>query len=87
LKPDPVLACRSGLAEAKAMRALDRRIDAAYRTMHRMAEQARATPARSLAGALARIELGLKVQGPFDWRDHALELIEDGIAEAQRLAV
>ena len=35
----------------------------------------------SAEGALAKIELGLAVQGPFDWRDHALELVEEGLKD------
>ena len=39
----------------------------------------------SIEGALAKIELGLNVQGPFDWRDHALEIAESGIAELRQM--
>jgi hypothetical protein len=84
---DPLLACRSGLGEARAMRALDRRIAAAYRKMQRVAGEAVAQPAVSMAGALAKIELGVRVQGEFDWREHALELIRDGVGEVRRLSV
>jgi hypothetical protein len=87
LKMKPLLACRSGLGEAKAMRALDRRIKAGYREMERLAGEAAATPAVSLAGAIAKIELGIRVQGEFDWRENALELIEDGVEEVRRLGV
>jgi hypothetical protein len=86
LKMDCLLACRSGLVEARAMRALDRRIEAAYREMQRVAGEAAARPAVSMAGALAKIELGVRVQGEFDWREHALELIRDGVAGVRRLA-
>jgi hypothetical protein len=86
LKMDCSLACRSGLGEARAMRALDRRIEAAYRKMRRVAGEAAAQPAVSMAGALAKIELGVRVQGEFDWREHALELIKGGVEEVRRLA-
>ena len=85
LKMDPLLACRGGLVEARAMRALDRRIEAAYRKMQRVAGEAAAQPAISMAGALAKIELGVRVQGEFDWREHALELIRDGVGEVRGL--
>jgi hypothetical protein len=84
---DCSLACRSGLGEARAMRALDRRIEAAYRKMQRVAGEAVALPAVSMAGALAKIELGVRVQGEFDWREHALELIRDGVGEVRRLGL
>jgi hypothetical protein len=41
--------------------------------------------ATSIAGALAKIELGLKVQGPYDWQDHALELAEGGVSELKAM--
>jgi len=86
LAMDFTAAGKSDLPEAKAMRALDRRIGAAYRRMQRVAAEAAAQPAVSMAGALAKIELGLKVQGEFDWREHALELIRVGVGEVRRLA-
>jgi hypothetical protein len=36
-------------------------------------------------GSLREGTLGLKVQGPFDWQDHARELLEDGISELRDL--
>ncbi|MDP3736444.1 MAG: hypothetical protein Q8R02_03585 [Hyphomonadaceae bacterium] len=41
----------------------------------------------SIEGALAKVELGIKVQGPFDWRDHALELLEVGVADLRKLVL
>ena len=78
-------ACRSNLPEAQAMRALDREIEETRRQLNAAAGEIRLIPATTIAGAIAKIELGLRVQGPFDWQDHALELLEDGIAELRGL--
>jgi hypothetical protein len=75
------MACRSDLPEAQAMRTLDSEIEATRRWLDASAQEIRITPATTVAGAIAKIELGLKVQGPYDWQDHARELLEDGIAE------
>jgi hypothetical protein len=78
-------ACRSRLPEARAMRALDRKIRAGYRDLALSAGEISLLRSISVAGALAKIELGLRVQGPYDWQDHALELAEGGIAELRAL--
>jgi hypothetical protein len=78
-------ACDSDLPEAQAMRALDTEIEETRRWLDASAGEIRLTPAATVAGAIAKIELGLKVQGPFDWQEHALELLEDGIAELREL--
>jgi hypothetical protein len=82
---DCELACGSNLPEAQAMRAINEDIDETRRQLDAAAGEIRLTPATTIAGALAKIELGLRVQGPFDWQDHALELLEDGIAELRGL--
>ena len=74
-------ACDSELPEASAMRILNKRIEAAYPELEKEAGAISALPTLSAEGALAKIELGLAVQGPFDWRDHAIELIEEGIID------
>jgi hypothetical protein len=79
-------ACRSRMPEARAVRALKRRIAAGYHDLEQLAGAARLMSPVSIEGALAKIELGLNVQGPFDWRDHALELAQEGIAELRQLA-
>lgn len=76
---------QGNLPEAQAMRALDGEIDGTIRWLENEAGGIRSLPATTIAGAIAKIELGIKVQGPFDWRDHALELLEDGIAEMRAL--
>jgi hypothetical protein len=72
----------SDLPEAQAMRALDAEIDETRRRLDASAGEIRRVRATTVAGAIAKIELGLKVQGPFDWQDHALELLEDGVKGA-----
>lgn len=76
---------RSTMPEAQAMRVLDREIAESYRFLAITAYEASQMPATTIAGAIAKIELGLRVQGPFDWKDHAHELLEDGIAELRTL--
>lgn len=71
----------SELPEASAMRILNKRIEATYPELKEEAGAISALPTLSAEGALAKIELGLAVQGPFDWRDHAIELIEEGIID------
>lgn len=85
LKIDCLAAGRSSLPEARALRTLGRRIKATYRKQELLAEKVSHIPATTMAGVLAKIELGLKVQGPYDWNDHALELLEGGIAEMRVL--
>ncbi len=43
--------------------------------------------ARSVQRTIAKVELGLAVQGPFDWTDPALDLLNDGLAELHSLTV
>lgn len=78
-------AMRGNLAEAKHMRALDVEIGASYRDLAVEAGEIRAMKSSSVAAALAKVELGLRVQGPFDWRDHARQLIADGIEELKSM--
>jgi hypothetical protein len=85
LKIDCAHACQSNLPEAQAMRALDTEIEATRRQQAAAAGEISLIPATTISGAIAKLELGLKVQGPFDWQPHALELLEDGIAELRSL--
>jgi hypothetical protein len=78
-------AYRNNWPEAQAMRSLDKDIEETRRRLDAAAGEIRCQPATTIAGAIAKIELGLKVQGPFDWQDHALELLEDGVAELRGL--
>lgn len=78
-------ACESNWPEAQAMRALDLQITAAYAQLEALAGQIRRMRATTISGAVAKIQLGLKVQGPYDWQDHAYELVEDGLVELRKL--
>lgn len=78
-------ACKSDMPQAQAMRALGAKVKEAGCRIGAMAEEISLTPATTVAGAIAKIELGLRVQGPYDWQDHAFELIQGGIAELRGL--
>jgi hypothetical protein len=78
-------ACESNWPEAKAMRALDVQITAAYARLEALAGKIQRMRATTIAGAVAKIQLGLQVQGPYDWQEHALELVEDGLVELREL--
>ena len=71
----------SDMPEACAMRILDQRIKATYPELEEEAGAIRELPTMSAKGAIAKIQLGLAVQGPFDWRDHARELLEEGVKD------
>jgi hypothetical protein len=75
----------SELREAKAMRVLDRKMHKASSDLAASAARARTLRAASLGEALAKIELGLKVQGAFDWKPNARALAEEGVMEAREL--
>jgi hypothetical protein len=70
---------RSGMAEARAMRALDRKIKASRKKLDREAGRIVLMRPASAQGALAKIRLGLRIQGPYDWNDDIVEaLVQDG---------
>lgn len=72
-------ACRSGLPEARAMRALDRKIKPGLRRLERVAQRIVLMRPMSAQGALAKIRLGVKIQGPYDWNDdYVYALVQDG---------
>ncbi|MEZ6030323.1 MAG: hypothetical protein R3C46_11300 [Hyphomonadaceae bacterium] len=77
---DFTYACRSGLAEARAMRVLGKQIKAADRHLEISAGQMSLVTVATPVDALAKIRLALRVQGRYDWRPHALELLEGGVA-------
>jgi hypothetical protein len=72
---------RSNWPEARTMRQLARRIDAHNYALESEAQRLSAIPATTVASAIAKVRLGLEVQGPFDWRPCAHELLSDGWAE------
>lgn len=70
---------RSQMPEARAMRALDRRIKAARKKLDRDAGRIVLMRPTSAQGALAKIMVGLRIQGPYDWNDEIVEaLVQDG---------
>lgn len=72
-------ACRSQLPEARAMRALDRKIKLGFRRMHLQARRIVLMRPSSPQGALAKIKLGVRIQGPYDWNDeYVYALVQDG---------
>ncbi len=72
-------ACRSGLPEARAMRALDRKIKPGLKRLDRAAQRIVLMHPTSAQGALAKIRLGLCIQGPYDWNDdYVYALVQDG---------
>lgn len=78
-------AMRSGLPEARVMRALDRRIKAAGKRLDRTAGRIVLTRAQSAEGALAKVEMGMKLQGPYDWEEYAYALVLGGIEQLREL--
>lgn len=67
--------------EAAAMRSLDRRMDRAYGILETLACDSSHLPAVTAEGALAKVGLGVKVQGRYGWQPYALELLESGVGE------
>lgn len=64
------------------MRRLSRRMEVGYRRLEQSAGVISRISAITPIGALSKIDLGLKWQGPYDWwKPHAWELMDDGIAE------
>ena len=85
LKMDLLEDGRSGLPEARAMRALTRKMQARDRELERAAHGIVHMRASSVAGVLAKIELGLRIQGHYDWQDNALALVQGGIEQLREL--
>ncbi len=73
------------LPEARAMRVLDKKIETSHREMADVAEAVSLMRAVSVAGALAKLELGLRVQGKYSWQDNAMVLLESGAEELRTL--
>lgn len=72
-------ACRSGLPEARAMRALDRQIKPGLKRLERQAGRLALMRSTTAQGALAKIRLAARIQGPFDWQeDYVYTLVQDG---------
>jgi hypothetical protein len=71
-------AYRCHLPEARAMRALDRKIKTGLRRLDRTARAIVLLRPVSAEGALAKIRMSLRIQGPYDWEDYAFALAQDG---------
>lgn len=65
--------------EAQAMKSLDKQIEELGQRTDDIAASILSQPAESLVEAVAKIEVGLKIQGPEDWQPYALELVADGL--------
>jgi hypothetical protein len=79
MKLSAAQARRERLPETRAMRALDRKIKAASKKLDRDAGRIVVMRSTSAQGALAKIRLGLRIQGPYDWNDDIVEaLVQDG---------
>lgn len=78
-------ALRSGLPEARELRALTRKINAAERKLEVSAARIAKMRATSGQGALAKIEMGLKIQCPQDCEEMAWALIKGGADELRQL--
>jgi hypothetical protein len=74
-------ACLSDLPEAAQMRRLESKIAATERALARRLKQIQAMPATSIDGALAKVELALKMQEPSDWRQDSWRLAQEGLVE------
>ncbi len=78
LSPSRML--RSNLEDARVLKALNRDIKSADRKLDRAAARIAQTRPQSLEAAMAQIDMGLLIQGPYDWDDHAYALIQSGRA-------
>lgn len=77
---------RSRLPEAKMMRAIDGQIKASTKRLDREAGRIVLMAPTTPAGALAKIEMGVKLQGPYDWNDdYVYALVRGGIEQLARL--
>jgi hypothetical protein len=76
-------AVRRGHPEGRAMQDLERRCDALDRKLDRDALCIAKTRARTAEGVLAKIDLGLEIQSPFD-RDECSWALIDGACEDLR---
>jgi len=78
-------ATRSGMAEARAMRALEQRMKAASRKLDRAGGRLVQTRAVTAARALAKIEMGLKIQEPLDCEEYSWALIKGRFEDLRQL--
>lgn len=67
------------------LRSLSRRIGAIERKPDRATAEIVQIAPCSVEGAIAKIELGLCIQGAHDWEENSYCLIRDGIARLREL--
>lgn len=75
----PASATRSGFAEARALRRLGQRIKTADKVLARQAKRIAVMRAVTPAGALAQLEMALRLQAPTDWEEDAGALLLAGV--------
>ena len=81
----PREASRRGHEEGDQMRLLDVRYTAMSRALRRQAKQLAVARPVTLAGAMAKIEMGLRLHEPLDREDCASVLLSSGFSELHRL--
>jgi hypothetical protein len=78
-------ALRSGLPEAREMRAIDRRVRLLLRKLARDAEHIVPMQAVTAEGGLAKIEMALKILEPVDVEEFSWALVQAGVEDLRRL--
>ena len=84
LRLDLNQATRSGLSEARQMRLLMQRLRATDRKLDRAAQRILVMRAASRQGALAKIEMALRIQAPVNSQEPAWALIRAGFEELRQ---
>jgi hypothetical protein len=77
--------CRCNPAIAKALESLDTNIAEVDQRLEALAGEIGAMKIETLGDAVAKLEVGLRIQGPEGWRPHVLELLENACAALKRL--
>ncbi len=78
-------AVRSGLPEARAMRMLMRRIRTEDRRLDRAAASIVLMRSSTIEDALAKVQLGLRIQEPLDCEEYSWALMRDGFERLREL--
>ncbi len=79
MKTGDLRAWRSKLPERREMQDLRRKIVSIDRELVRELSVISKIQPTTVEGALAKIELGLRQQGPWGWQDNAKVLLQEGI--------
>lgn len=75
----------SRFPEAATMEVVNCSIHQAHDDLDDLARRAQRLQATSAEGALAKISLGLRVQGPYNWESNARELMEGGLVNLRAI--